>query len=136
MRIGIQLGMHGHGGKHPLPPPRWDNMRRQLEVAEDVGFDLVVIEDALVGGGLNTHGFWEGISLAGAAAVASSDIEIGHSVINPPLRTPAVIAGAARHSTRSLVAGTSWVSAPGTRPRTTRHSASQPTGGTRGRPRR
>lgn len=95
MRIGIQLGMHGHGGKHPLPPPRWDNMRSQLEAAEDVGFDLVVIEDALVGGGLNTHGFWEGISLAGAAAVATSDIEIGHSVINPPLRTPAVIAGAA-----------------------------------------
>jgi alkanesulfonate monooxygenase SsuD/methylene tetrahydromethanopterin reductase-like flavin-dependent oxidoreductase (luciferase family) len=95
MRIGIQLGMHGHAGKHPLAPPRWANMRRQVEAAEDVGFDLVVIEDALVGGGLNTHGFWEGMSLAGAVAAVTSRMDVGHSVVNPPLRSPVVVAGAA-----------------------------------------
>lgn len=95
MRIGIQLGMHGHSGENVLPAPGWSNMRRQLEAAEAADFDLVVIEDALVDGGLNTHGYWEGMTLAGAVAAVTSRIGIGHSVINPPLRSPAVVAQAA-----------------------------------------
>lgn len=95
MRIGIQLGMHGHSGAEPLPPPSWDNMRRQLEASEAAGFDLVVVEDGLVDGGLNTHGYWEAMSLAGAVAAVTSRIHIGHSVVNPPLRSPAVVAQAA-----------------------------------------
>lgn len=57
MRIGIQLGMHGHSGHEPLPVPGWANMRTQIEAAEAAGFDLIVIEDALVDGGLDTHGY-------------------------------------------------------------------------------
>lgn len=95
MRIGIQLGMHGHSGDDPLPPPGWDNMRGQIEAAEAAGFDVVVIEDALVDGGLNTYGYWEGMTLAGAVAAVTSRIDIGHSVVNPPLRSPAVVAQAA-----------------------------------------
>jgi alkanesulfonate monooxygenase SsuD/methylene tetrahydromethanopterin reductase-like flavin-dependent oxidoreductase (luciferase family) len=35
------------------------------------------------------------MTLAGAAAAVTSQIGIGNSVINPPLRSPAVVAGAA-----------------------------------------
>ena len=70
-------------------------MRRQADAAEAGGFDLVVIEDALVDGGLDTHGYWEGMTLAGAVAASTSRIQVGHSVVNPPLRAPAVVAQAA-----------------------------------------
>ena len=102
MRIGIQLGVHGHSGEKVLPAPGWSNMRRQVEAAEAAGFDLVVIEDALVDGGLNTHGYWEGMTLAGAVAAVTSRIDIGHSVINPPLRFPAGGGPSGEHARRDL----------------------------------
>lgn len=92
MRIGIQLGMHGHRGRTEHPAPGWDNMRAQVQAAEAAGFDLIVLEDALLAGGLDTYGYWEGASLAGAVAAVSETITVGHSMINPPLRAPAVIA--------------------------------------------
>ncbi|MGH8914347.1 MAG: LLM class flavin-dependent oxidoreductase [Acidimicrobiia bacterium] len=106
MRIGIQLGMHGHSGDDPLPAPGWHNMRRQIEAAEAVGFDLVVVEDALVDGGLNAYGYWEGMTLAGAVAGVTSRIGIGHSVVNPPLRSPAVAQAA---STLDEISGGRYV---------------------------
>lgn len=104
MRIGIQLGMHGHAGSHRLDPPTWASMKRQVESAETSGFDIVVIEDALVEGGLGTHGYWEGMTLAGAVAAITTQIEVGHSVVNPPLRSPAVVAQAA-HTLDEITGG-------------------------------
>lgn len=95
MRIGIQLGMHGHAGRHPHPAPGWGNILEQVRAAEEAGFDLVVLEDALLDGGMDTHGYWESTSLAGAVAAISSDIGIEHSMMNPPLRHPALIASVA-----------------------------------------
>lgn len=95
MRIGVQLGMHGHSGSQELAAPRWEDMRRQAEAAEAAGFDLLVLEDALVSGGLGTHGYWEAMTLAGAVAASTASIGIGHSMVNPPLRSPAVVAQAA-----------------------------------------
>lgn len=86
------LGAHGHAGKHAMPAPGWKNVRRQVEAAEAAGFDLCVIEDALVAGGMNTWGYWEAASLAGAVAASSSRIALGHSVMNVPLRAPALMA--------------------------------------------
>lgn len=60
-------------------------MRDQVLVAEAVGFDLAVIEDALLGPSDQT-GYWESVSMAGALVAATSRIEIGHSVINAPYR--------------------------------------------------
>lgn len=95
MRIGIQLGMHGHAGRRVHPPPGWESIAGQVRTAEDVGFDLVVIEDALLDGGMDTYGYWEAASLAGAVAAVSSSIGIEHSMMNPPLRPPAVVASVA-----------------------------------------
>lgn len=95
MRIGIQLGMHGHAGRHPHPAPGWESMAGQVEAAEEVGFDLVVIEDALLDGGLGTYGYWEAASIGGAVAAISTGIGIEHSMMNPPLRPPAVVASMA-----------------------------------------
>lgn len=95
MRIGIQLGMHGHSGRAKHPPPGWQNMLEQVRAAEAAGFDLVVIEDAVTDGGMNTHGYWEAAALAGAVVAVTSTITVGHSMLNPPLRPPAVIASMA-----------------------------------------
>lgn len=92
MRIGIQLGARGHSGKRQLPTPRWDDIRQQVEAAERAGFDLCCIEDALMDGGLGARGYWEASSLAGAVAASSARIGITHSMLNPPLRSPALIA--------------------------------------------
>lgn len=95
MRIGIQLGMHGHAGRQAHPPPGWDSIAEQVRAAEKVGFDLVVLEDALLDGGMGTYGYWEAASLGGAVAAISSSIGIEHSMMNPPLRPPAVVASVA-----------------------------------------
>ena len=95
MRIGIQLGLHGHAGRHLQAAPRWADVHLQVETAERAGFDIVTIDDALVDGGLETHGYWEAMSLAGAVAATSTTIEVGHSVVSSALRRPALIASAA-----------------------------------------
>lgn len=87
MRIGLVVGIHSDGPDDP--PPRWDHLQAQVQAAEQVGFDLVVLEDALYFAG---QGMWESFSMAGALASATTAVEIGHSVINAPLRPAALIA--------------------------------------------
>lgn len=48
MRIGLAIGLHGgpEGGERETP--RWHGIRERARAAEAAGFDLVVIEDALL----------------------------------------------------------------------------------------
>ncbi len=95
MKIGLYIRLFGRPGTQP-PPPMWPSIRDQAISAEAAGFDLVVLEDALLypddDGNL---GVWEAISMAAALAVATSTIGIGHAVINNPYRHPALLAKAA-----------------------------------------
>lgn len=90
MRIGIIIGLHGTGRS----APRWRHVRDQVLAAEAVGFDLAVVEDALLlrREGKPSIGYWESVSVMGAMASATSRIEIGHSVINAPYRSAALTA--------------------------------------------
>ncbi len=89
MRIGLVIGLHGT----PDKAPTWIQVRDEARAAEAAGFDLAVVEDALLyrdDDGI--IGFWESVSIAGAMCAATSRIEVGHSVINAPYRSAALIA--------------------------------------------
>ena len=92
MKIGLYIRLLGRPGSQP-PAPSWSSVRAQALAAEASGFDLVVLEDALMypdeAGSL---GVWESVSMAGAVAAATSTIGIGHAVINSPYRAPALTA--------------------------------------------
>lgn len=89
MRIGIVIGLHGT----VEAAPTWTQVRNQVVAAERIGFDLAVIEDALLyRDDDGAVGYWESVSMAGALCAATSRIEIGHSVINAPYRSAALMA--------------------------------------------
>lgn len=89
MRIGIVIGLHGSAGDAPT----WPQIRDQVLAAERAGFDLAVIEDALLYRDDNgSVGYWESVSIAGAMCAVTSRIAIGHSVINAPYRSAALTA--------------------------------------------
>ncbi|HEX6127421.1 MAG TPA: LLM class flavin-dependent oxidoreductase [Candidatus Limnocylindria bacterium] len=93
MRIGIVIGLHGGpaGGTHEAP--RWTGIRERALAAERAGFHIAVLEDALLfRGEKEPVGYWESIAMAGAMAAATSRIRIGHSVLNGPYRSPALVA--------------------------------------------
>lgn len=96
MRVGLINQLHGRpGGQRPAPS--WDSISSRAAAAEAAGFDIFVFEDALLyrweeGG---TDGVWESVSMAAALAAATSNIRIGHSVINSPYRSPAMLASIA-----------------------------------------
>jgi alkanesulfonate monooxygenase SsuD/methylene tetrahydromethanopterin reductase-like flavin-dependent oxidoreductase (luciferase family) len=92
MRIGVALRMIEGAEERGRLVPRWEHMRAQAMAAEEAGFDVVAIADAVTEGG---RGYWEGMTLAGALAEATTEIEIAHSVVNSPYREPAVVARAA-----------------------------------------
>ena len=93
MRVGLVVPLHGT----ETSAPSWPLIREQVRVAEAVGFDLVVMEDALLyaGGDGDSVGYWESVSMAAAIAATTSRIELGHSVINAPYRSAALLAKAA-----------------------------------------
>jgi len=92
MKIGLYIRLFGRPGRQP-PPPGWHSMRDEGRVAEAAGFDLVVLEDALLypddEGNL---GVWDTVSTAAALAASTSRIGIGHAVINSPYRHPGLVA--------------------------------------------
>ena len=73
--------------------PSWEQMRAQAVAAEAAGFDLFVLADAITSEGAR---FWEAMTLAGALARETSTIRLSHSVVNPPLRSTAIVARAAQ----------------------------------------
>ena len=89
MRIGLILDTFETDGS----APGWEAVRAKVAAAEDVGFDLVTIPDCIT---FNGAGFWEAMVMAGAIAAATTDIGITHSVVNAPLRPPALVALAAQ----------------------------------------
>lgn len=89
MKLGIAIDFHGQPGF-----PTWQSIRQQALLAEEMGFDVVVIPDHLLypqeeGPSI---GCWESVSMAGALAEATSSIKIGHSMFNAPYRSPAMVA--------------------------------------------
>lgn len=93
MRIGLINQLHGRPG---ASPPTWGSVLERARVAESVGFDIFVFEDALMyRGEETTDGVWESMTIAGALASATSTIEFGQSVVNSPYRAPALVASMA-----------------------------------------
>jgi alkanesulfonate monooxygenase SsuD/methylene tetrahydromethanopterin reductase-like flavin-dependent oxidoreductase (luciferase family) len=92
LKIGLYIRLLGRPGTEP-PPPSWTSVRDHALAAEAAGYDLVVLEDALLyadeGGAI---GVWESVSMAAAVAAVTSTIGIGHAVINSPYRPPAITA--------------------------------------------
>ena len=72
MRIGLITQTHGRpGGDRPVPT--WASIKERAVLAEQVGFDMFVYEDALMyKGDSGTMGVWESVALSGAIAEATS----------------------------------------------------------------
>lgn len=95
MRIGLINELHGRpDGENP---PSWASISERARIAESVGFDIFVFEDALLYRWPNgvTDGVWESVSIASALAATTSIIRIAHSVVNSPYRSPAMMASVA-----------------------------------------
>lgn len=96
MRIGLVNQLHGRPDSK-RSAPTWESISERARVAEEVGFDLFVFEDALLyrweDGG--TDGVWESVSMAAALAATTNGMKIAHSVINSPYRSPAMMASIA-----------------------------------------
>lgn len=91
MRIGLITPLHGSPGTTPAAPT-WNSIAELALVAEDSGFTSFVFEDALLYRGPRTAGSWESVAIAGALGSATNRIRFGHSVINSPYRSPALVA--------------------------------------------
>jgi alkanesulfonate monooxygenase SsuD/methylene tetrahydromethanopterin reductase-like flavin-dependent oxidoreductase (luciferase family) len=103
MKIGLYIRLFGRPNGQP-PAPTWASIRDQAMAAEAAGFDLVVLEDALLyPGDDGADGVWEAVSMAAAVAAATSTIGVGHAVMNSPYRAPALTAKIA--STLDEIAG-------------------------------
>ncbi len=99
MRFGLALDLHAPSSD--ASEVGWLNVRSQALEAERLGLDLVVLPDHLSyrAGEENGYsapdepvGVREATTIAAAIAAATSRIRIGHSVINAPYRTPAMLA--------------------------------------------
>ncbi len=89
MKIAFAIDTHGRGEDSPS----WKDIKKQALFAEELGFDGVVLPDhTMYHSETGNIGCWESVSLAGAVAVATSTIEIGHSMFNAPYRPPAMVA--------------------------------------------
>ncbi len=99
MRFGVALDLHAPATHaHEVA---WQNLRDQALKAEEVGLDLVVVPDHLAyrAGGDGDYaiqeqpvGARESFTVAAALAATTTTIDIGHSMVNAPYRTPAMLA--------------------------------------------
>jgi len=99
MRFGVALDLHA-----PATQARevaWQNLRDQALEAERVGLDIVVVPDHLAyrAGGEGDYaiqgqpvGARESFAVAAALAASTTTIDVGHSMVNAPYRTPAMLA--------------------------------------------
>lgn len=72
---------------------RWERIREQVLLAEEVGLDGVFLPDYLLFHTSEaTYGVWESTPVAGALAVVTERVKVGHSVISGLYRPPAIVA--------------------------------------------
>lgn len=72
---------------------RWERIREQVILAEDVGLDGVFLPDYLLfHAAEDTYGVWESTPIAGAVAVVTERVKVGHSVLSGLYRPPAITA--------------------------------------------
>jgi len=92
MRIGLAIELGGRKG-WLVEPPGHDDLRARALLAEEVGFDLVMVDDQLSSPLEDiTVGGWNSVAVLAALAEATSRIELGHSVANAPYRHPGILA--------------------------------------------
>jgi alkanesulfonate monooxygenase SsuD/methylene tetrahydromethanopterin reductase-like flavin-dependent oxidoreductase (luciferase family) len=92
MRIGLINQLH-RPPDGPQPAPTWESISQRASVAEAVGFDSFVFEDALLyRDAESSQGCWESVSIAAALAAITSRIDIGPSVFSAPYRSAALTA--------------------------------------------
>jgi len=85
--IGVCLPLNQYGPERNTP--RWSEIRQVAVNAEQMGIDTLWIPDELV---WSSGGFWDGVSMAGAAAAVTSTIKIGSWVLSALHRHPGIIA--------------------------------------------
>lgn len=100
MRYGIAIDLHAPASQSA--DVAWSPVRDLAVAAERLGLDLIVVPDHLsyrAGGTDNGYahadepvGVRESMTVAAAIAAATTSIGIGHSVVNAPYRTPAMLA--------------------------------------------
>ena len=93
MQIGAVLPMMANPETGLSPP--WEEMRRMALAAETMGFDTVWVPDELlwrVPSWPAAAGWWEGVSILGAVAEATSSIHIGSWVLSALHRNPGLTA--------------------------------------------
>jgi alkanesulfonate monooxygenase SsuD/methylene tetrahydromethanopterin reductase-like flavin-dependent oxidoreductase (luciferase family) len=100
VRYGIAIDLHAPASG--AEEVAWSRIRELVVAAEQRGFCLVVLPDHLSyheGDGSEGYsvpdepvGVREAMTLAAAAAASTSTIGIGHSVVNAPYRSPAMVA--------------------------------------------
>ena len=92
MRIGLISRLSGRPDSD-TPAPTWESISERATIAETMGFDVFVCEDALLyRGEEDTDGVWESMAIAAAVAATTRRIDLGQSVINSPYRSPAMTA--------------------------------------------
>lgn len=92
MRIGLINQLNGRSGGTD-PAPTWPLVSERAALAESVGFDSFVFEDALLYRGEDaTNSTWESMAIAAGIAATTETIEVGQSVVNSPYRSPALTA--------------------------------------------
>jgi alkanesulfonate monooxygenase SsuD/methylene tetrahydromethanopterin reductase-like flavin-dependent oxidoreductase (luciferase family) len=99
VRYGIAIDLHATAATaHEVS---WRHVREQALTAEQLGFDLVVLPDHLSyrAGGEGDYavadaavGVRESVAEVAALAASTTRIGIGHSVVNAPYRSPAMLA--------------------------------------------
>lgn len=100
MRYGIAIDLHAPASQSA--EVAWSRIRDLAVAAERLGLDLVVVPDHLsYRAGETDNGYShpdepvgvrESMTVAAAIATATTSIGIGHSVVNAPYRTPAMLA--------------------------------------------
>lgn len=99
MRFGIAIDLHAPASV--AGEVAWPVVRDQVRLAEQLGFDLVVLPDHLAyrAGGQGDYvradeavGARESMTIAAALAAITDRITIAHSVVNAPYRSPTMVA--------------------------------------------
>jgi alkanesulfonate monooxygenase SsuD/methylene tetrahydromethanopterin reductase-like flavin-dependent oxidoreductase (luciferase family) len=90
--IGVCLPIYQYGPERNTP--RWTEIRQVAINAEQMGMDTLWIPDELLWSSTtpSPQGFWDCVSMAGAAAAVTSEIRIGSWVLSALHRNPGMIA--------------------------------------------